>query len=157
MPPSRFFYRDAAAPEPTRPLSLGVVALIERDGTMLLERRVDSGRWGLVGGAVEMDDSLEAALRREVKEETGLSVSRCSLFGTSSDPSRRIRYPQGDVVRIVTLAYVVEVDDFGALSLSDESTELRFCPAGELSQMYIVETHHHIVEAFLTQPPVVLA
>ena len=83
MPPSRFFYRDAAAPEPTQPLSLGVVAFIEREGAILLERRVDSGRWGLVGGAVELNDSLEAALRREVQEETGLTVSRFSLFGTS--------------------------------------------------------------------------
>jgi 8-oxo-dGTP pyrophosphatase MutT (NUDIX family) len=157
MPPSRFFYRDAAAPEPTQPLSLGVVALIEREGAMLLERRVDSGRWGLVGGAVEMNDSLEAALRREVLEETGLTVSRFSLYGTFSDPSRLIRYPQGDVVRIVTLAYVVEVEDFGALRLSDESTELRFFPVGELSPLDIVETHCHIVDAFLTQPPVVLA
>ena len=157
MPPSRFFYRDAAAPEPTQPLSLGVVALIELEGAVLLERRVDSGRWGLVGGAVEMNDSLEAALRREVMEETGLTVSRFSLFGTFSDPSRRIQYPQGDVVRIVTLAYVVEVEDFGALSLSDESTELRFFPRGELSRIDIVETHRHIVDAFLTQPPVVLA
>ena len=104
-----------------------------------------------------MNDSLEAALRREVKEETGLAVSRFSLFGTFSDPSRRIRSPQGDVVRIVTLASVVEVEDFGALSLSAESTELWFFPRSELSRVDIVETHRHIVDAFQTQPPVVLA
>ncbi len=157
MPLSRFFYQDPAAPEPTRPLSLGVVALIEREGTLLLEQRADAGRWGLIGGVVEMGESLEGALRREVEEETRLAVSRFSLFGTFSDPSRRIQYPQGDVLRIVTLAYAVEVEDFGALALSDESTELRFFSRDELPRVDVVETHRHIVDAFLTQPPIVLA
>jgi hypothetical protein len=50
---ARFFYRDAAAPRPNRPMNVGVLALIERDGRLLLECRSDCGRWGLIGGGLD--------------------------------------------------------------------------------------------------------
>lgn len=55
-----------------------------------MECRADDGRWGLVGGKVEADESLGEALCREVLEETGLHVSWYRLFGAFSDPSRII-------------------------------------------------------------------
>src|ERR671936_2518070 len=125
MPSAKFFYRDPRAPKPNRPLSVGVTALIQRDGSLLLERRSDSGRWGPIGGSVEIDESLDEALRREVYEETGLTVRSYSLAGTFSDPSAITQYPDGSVVRILSLVYRVEVEDFSALRCSEESTELR--------------------------------
>ena len=50
-----------------------MLALIEHDDALLLERRSDCGRWGLVGGGVGIEESLEDGLRREVREETGLA------------------------------------------------------------------------------------
>lgn len=156
MPNARFFYRDPAAPAPNRPPSLGVVALLTYAGALLLDRRADSGRWGLVGGVVEPDESLEAALRREVAEETGLVFGDYALFGTFSDPSRIIRYPDGNTLRIITLAYITDVDDIAALRPSAETTALRFFPRAALADLDIVETHRHIVDRWLTTPPVVL-
>jgi ADP-ribose pyrophosphatase YjhB (NUDIX family) len=48
-----------------------VLALIERDSALLLERRSDRGRWGLVGGRVQIEESLEDGLRREVGRRRG--------------------------------------------------------------------------------------
>ena len=151
-----FFYRDPAAPTPNRPTSPGVVALVVRDGALLLECRSDSGRWGLIGGAVDPHDSLHDALCREVAEETNLRVTSYALFGTFSDPSRIIQYPDGSVIRILTLAYTVAVESFAPLRLSHESTGLRFFPPAELATLDIVETHRHIVDHWLadTQPRV---
>jgi 8-oxo-dGTP pyrophosphatase MutT (NUDIX family) len=56
---ARFFYRDASAPAPTHPMNVGVLALIERGGQLLLECRSDAGRWGLIGGGLDADESLE--------------------------------------------------------------------------------------------------
>ena len=69
------WYRDPNAPAPNQPLRIGVVALIERDGRLLVERRADDGTWSLVGGALEADESVGDALVREVREETGASSS----------------------------------------------------------------------------------
>jgi 8-oxo-dGTP diphosphatase len=61
---------------PDRPL-VGVGAVIFRGEEVLLVRRGQEpakGAWSLPGGVVEVGETLEAALKREVLEETGLSV-----------------------------------------------------------------------------------
>lgn len=144
-----FYYQHPDAPQPNRPLRLGVVALIVRNDTLLLERRSDAGRWGLIGGAVEEAESLHSALVREVAEETGLVIQSYQLFGTFSDPTRIVQYPDGTIVRIVTLVYLVDVRPDITLVMSDESSALRFFTPAELVQLDIVETHRHIVDHYL--------
>lgn len=157
MASARFYYQDPHAPAPNQPPSLGVLALIERDGTLLMECRSDCGRWSLIGGAVDPGESLADALRREVYEETGLTVTAYSLFGTFSDPSRIAAYPDGNVVRVIGLAYLVTVADTDALRVSGESTALRWVPRDGLAALDIVETARPVVDAYLTRRPVVLA
>ncbi len=137
MPPSRFFYRDAAVPEPTQPLSLGVVALIEREGTLLLERRVDSGRWGLVGGAVEMNDSLEAALRREVLEETGL---RCALVRELEST----HYTDGKGRPKIVRYWLMQVEG-GRFAPNDEVDELRWLTPDEAVDLLTYDRDRELV------------
>ena len=155
MPATRFFIGDPDAPRPTTQ-SLGVVALIERDGQLLLERRRDTGQWNPPGGRVEIDESFEHALRKEVLEETGLTIARLSLFGTFSDPSRIGAFADGTVIRLCALAYIVEVDDFSPLACSDESLELGFFSREQLADLDIVQTGRDIVQAYLTRPGPVL-
>ncbi|MGH2588309.1 MAG: NUDIX domain-containing protein [Dehalococcoidia bacterium] len=157
MTTARFFYRDPDAPTPNRPPSLGVLALIERDQALLLERRSDCGRWGLIGGAVDPHESLTDALCREVREETGLTVTGYRLFGTFSDPTRIAAYPDGNVMRVIGIAYTVEVADFNDLRISDESLDLRLFTRDELSSVDLVETARPIIDAYLTQQPIILA
>lgn len=64
---------EAAAARPT----VGVGAVLIHDGRVLLIRRGTEplrGRWVVPGGRVEAGETLEAALVREVLEETGLEV-----------------------------------------------------------------------------------
>ena len=150
---AEFFYNDPNAPRPNQPIGVGVLALIERDGALLLERRSDCGRWGLVGGGIEVEESLEDALRREVREETGLVVTDQELFVVFPGPSRIVRYPDGNVVRLVTFAYRVEIETFETLRRSEESEELRFFDPNELSGVDVIETARPIVDAHLDPPP----
>ena len=55
MVSARFFYRDPEAPAPTRPDRVVVVAFVERDDGVLLERRADCGQWCLIGGRVGVE------------------------------------------------------------------------------------------------------
>src|SRR5215207_9788967 len=114
-PRAEFYFRDPRAPRPNRPIGVGVLALIERNGALLLERRSDCGRWSLIGGGVEAEESLEGALRREVCEETGLLVTSQELCGVLSDPSRIVRYPDGNVVRWNSFVYRTGVEGFETL------------------------------------------
>jgi 8-oxo-dGTP diphosphatase len=61
---------------PERPF-VGVGAVILDDGKVLLVKRGSPpllGEWSLPGGAVEVGETLEACVVREMQEETGLDV-----------------------------------------------------------------------------------
>jgi ADP-ribose pyrophosphatase YjhB (NUDIX family) len=157
MEATRYFFGDREAPTPTVPPSLGVAALIERDGALLMERRRDGIRWALIGGTMEADESLADALIREVHEETGLVVSGYRLFGTFSDPFRLIQYADATVMRVITVAYHVSVQPFEQLVCGDESQAVAFVAREDLPDLTIAETHRQIVECYLRGEAVVLA
>jgi 8-oxo-dGTP pyrophosphatase MutT (NUDIX family) len=150
---AKFFYGDPSAPAPNRPIGVGVLALIEASGALLMERRSDCGRWGLPGGAVEVSESLEDTLRREMLEETGLVVRDQALFCVSADPTRIAFYPDGNVVRIITFAFIVEVEGFGGLRPSEESLELGFVEPDEMRRLDVIETARPIVDRYLSGKP----
>lgn len=117
-----------------------MLALIEHEGRLLLELRSDCDEWGLPGGAVEPDEYIEDALRREVFEETNLVVTHPEPFGVFSDASRIVAYPDGSVVRLISFVYRVEVEDMSPLQTSEESLDLRFFDREGLRDLDIVET-----------------
>ena len=152
---SHFYLRDPVAPAPNLPRRIGVLALIERDRSLLLERRADAPLWSLIGGSVDDTETLADALRREVDEETGLTVSAFRLFGTFSDPTRIVRYPDGNVFSVAAFAYEVDVASFDGLRASAESEQLRFFLRGELLGLDLPATQRPIIERFVSaaSPP----
>jgi len=78
----------------------------ERLKVLLIRRKHDpfAGRWALPGGFLDIDEPVEAAARRELKEETGLEVGgRVEFLSAYGDPGRD---PRG---RTISLAYVALV------------------------------------------------
>ena len=77
---------------------VGVGAVVVRDGKALIVKRAHEprkGEWSLPGGRVELGESLDAATRRELKEETGLDVEVGPLVEVFDRVHRldgRIRY-----------------------------------------------------------------
>lgn len=71
-----------------KPVSAGVRLLMVRDGQVLLVKHVYEPFWYLPGGAVERDETLENAARREAREETGASLNDLQLFGAYTNYER---------------------------------------------------------------------
>jgi len=81
--------------------SLTVDAVWISRGRILLVRRGRppfAGRWALPGGFVEAGETVEAAVVRELREETGLRARPSGLIGVYSDPARDPRRPTVSVV-----------------------------------------------------------
>ena len=76
-------------------LSTAIIVLISRGEEVLLVRSRDfrGNYYGLVAGFVETGESLEAAIRREVNEETSLEIQDITYFGSQPWP-----YPCGLMV-----------------------------------------------------------
>jgi 8-oxo-dGTP pyrophosphatase MutT (NUDIX family) len=56
-------------------------AVIREDGLILAIKRADNGEWVLPGGTVELDEDPRDTVRREVLEETGVTVEPGELTG----------------------------------------------------------------------------
>jgi 8-oxo-dGTP diphosphatase len=87
---------------PKTPALMTDCAVFEPDGRVLLVRRKHAqfaGFYALPGGFVNVGETIEAACCREVREETGVSISKgqLHLIGVYSDPARD---PRGHSVSI---------------------------------------------------------
>lgn len=76
-------------------ISPAVIVLIRREGRVLLvhARNFRGPFYGLVAGFVEAGETLEECVRREVMEETGLSIRNLEYFGSQPWP-----YPSGIMI-----------------------------------------------------------
>ncbi len=64
-------------------LNKGKVLLVKRTGKLL-----EGGKWGLVGGFVERDETVKEAVAREALEETGYTVKNITLLTIRDNPDR---------------------------------------------------------------------
>ena len=64
-----------------QPRTLGVRILLIRENKILLVKHSYSQQWFLPGGAMQKDETFETAIRRELKEELGITVETLKLHG----------------------------------------------------------------------------
>jgi ADP-ribose pyrophosphatase YjhB (NUDIX family) len=65
-------------------------AIVDERGHLLAVRRRDNGHWEPPGGILELDETIQAGLVREVREETGLEVELEALSGVYKNMRRGI-------------------------------------------------------------------
>lgn len=149
-----FYRNDPNAPKPNMPAHLGVNAIITWNGKLLLERRRDSGTWGLVGGGVKHSETELQAICREVYEELGLRIpkERFQKLAVYGEPGRIAAFRDGSIWRMVIVVYALELKEAPKLRISAESKELRFFSPEELRQIEIVVTHSDIVAEHFIHP-----
>lgn len=123
---------------------------------LLLEKQTLFGSWALPHGCVDVGESAFDAMRREVQEETGLTVLRASLFGIYTAPKYSITYPNGDAVQTFTIAFKVDAWEGELRPDGDEVAELQFFPLDALpSDLYFI--HADTIEDLRLPPgPVIV-
>lgn len=112
----------------TRGLTLGVRAIVIRDGEVLLIRHFYTPGWTFPGGGVEVGETAEEALRRELSEEANVTLTDPPvLHGVFHQP----RFSRRDHV----LVYVAGRFSWpGAHPPNREIVECRFFPLGALPE-----------------------
>jgi len=71
-------------------------------GIILIKRKNPPSGWAIPGGFVDYGESLEDAVIREAKEETGLDIRLKKQFHTYSDPKRDPRHHTISTIYIAT-------------------------------------------------------
>jgi 8-oxo-dGTP diphosphatase len=137
---------DTARTYPTRPY-LAVSAAIFRDGRVLIVRRGHPpahGLYTLPGGGVELGETLEEAVIREVREETGLAIAPLALAGFREAIARDAA---GRVERHFVILPFAARWVGGEIALSEELAEAHWRKPDELAGLKTTEGLGEIVAA----------
>ncbi len=120
-------------------------AIIETDGKILFQRRSDNGKWGLIGGLLELDETYEEAAVREVREETGLEVRLDSFLGIYHNYD--MVWSNGDAAHVIGAYFKASVIG-GELRKDAESLELEYFSRDEIPELF-AEDHRAVVNDYL--------
>ena len=104
----------------------------DADSRLLLVRNKVDGPWGLIGGAVEPDESPRDAAIREAFEEVGIGVELTNLRGALGGPEFRIQYDNGDEVAYVQILYDATITEGVPTPDHDEVSEARWFGVDQL-------------------------
>lgn len=109
------------------PLLAADALILYGDGIVLIRRENSpyQGFYALPGGFVELGETVEEAVRREAREETGLDIVPIKLVGVYSSPDRD---PRGHVVSVSYLAWGRGVLSAGSDASSAEVFALEALP-----------------------------
>lgn len=105
-----------------------ICAVIVRDGKVLLEKRADDSLWGLPGGWVDVNETPEDAVAREIIEECSLKVTRMEYIAVYSRPAGSFGQPHSSC----HLQYLCDVEP-GEPRVSHESLEFAFLDPEKVS------------------------
>jgi ADP-ribose pyrophosphatase YjhB (NUDIX family) len=118
---------------------LFVVVVVLYNDTVLLTQREDFAVWCLPGGLVETHESLDAAVMRELFEETGVQVEISHLVGLLSKPNWRRDGTHTAVFAARPLTLTLKADPA-------EVAALGFYPLDQPPEPLLWE-HHQLIEA----------
>jgi 8-oxo-dGTP diphosphatase len=125
--------------------TVGVGAVVFKDDTVLLVRRGKEpafGEWSLPGGAVEVGETLDAALRRELREETGIEVE---ILGLSAVLERIFPDAEGRIsYHYVLLDFLCRYAS-GEPRPNSDILELCFIPLSQLEHFQLTSQAREVI------------
>jgi 8-oxo-dGTP pyrophosphatase MutT (NUDIX family) len=115
------------------------VAAVIRDeqGRLLLQEKSAWEGWSLPAGAIEPGETPVEALRREVRQGTGLAVEPREILGVFGGTRFRYKYANGDLVEYTLVLYRCDVIGKEAPSLDPQPQSLRYFGAAELPPLVL--------------------
>ena len=124
---------------------IAVSALIFDEGRVLLAHRRDIDWWNLPGGGMEVGETVDEALCREVAEETGLEIEVEQLVGVYSKPQKQE----------IVLTFRCHITG-GTLTATEETRECRYFAPDALPTNTLPKHRQRIEDAQLHQQNAVI-
>jgi len=131
---------------PNAPIVAVAALIYNKKGEILLVRRkAEPGRglWSIPGGAVEVGEKLLDALKREILEETGLTIKPISIIDIAEvikkDEDNRIKY------HYIIIDYIAEVSS-GILKPSTDVSDAIWIKVNKISEYKLTESLRKMIK-----------
>jgi 8-oxo-dGTP diphosphatase len=129
--------------QPFKTVKATTAAIIQRDGKILLTKRnvnLGRGKWCPPGGHIEIGETALDAIKREVKEETGLDFVNVNFFKYYDE-----FFPENKFHAVVLIFSGKAV---GKEKLTEEVSEMRWISKEELDNFDFLFHHKKIIDDF---------
>jgi 8-oxo-dGTP pyrophosphatase MutT (NUDIX family) len=134
--PKRDYYDEPDAPK-ANSIVPAVAAIVRNErGELLMIERTDNGLWAIPGGAQDIGESVIDAVKREVREETGINVEVTELSGIYSDPRHVIVYDDGEVRQEFSLCFHAKPTG-GKFRTNSEARRVQWVSPSQLDSLNI--------------------
>jgi len=100
--------------------------IVNLENKVLMQRRADNNCWAFVGGMMELGESIEETVRREVLEEVGIELGKLDFFKVYSGKDFYYKYPNGHEVYNVINIFIAKGDYCNISIDHDEVIEAQF-------------------------------
>ena len=121
----------------------GQVLLVREAGTIYYEG-TEEGKWDVVGGRIEDEEELLVGLQREIKEESGLSVSVGQLLGVTET------FPViNDVPHHIIRIYYACSTDSNQVELSQDHDKYEWIDPKKFADHNIMEDLHVVFSNYV--------
>ena len=129
----------------TENVELTVLCLIQDEDKILLQNRIkeDWKGYTLPGGHVEIGESFVDAVKREMKEETGLEIKNPRLVGIKQFPQKNGNYEEG---RYVVLLF--KATEFTGDVVSSDEGQMEWIRYDQVPEIETVDDFEDLIEVF---------
>jgi len=121
-------------------LAVDCIVLVDHQVVLIYRKNPPQG-WALPGGFVNYGETVEQAVMREIKEETGLDLTDLHQFRVYSDPKRD---PRGHCVSVVFVGR-----GSGKPAAGDDAAQFQLVDLSEVNKVKLVFDHQQILADYI--------